>query len=125
MTVTGIEIEKIPVGGDFRIARTYTGLPSGVTISKAWLTVKLKEADADVAALIQLTITVSLTASGQITDASTPDITLFFDVSRTLTGNAKPMVYYFDIQVQNSAGAIHTLEKGSIRFIRRITQAQV
>lgn len=129
MTKTGIKIQEVAIGDDFRIQRTYTSLPTGITITKAWLTVKRSERDTDANALFpSKVITTSLNSSGQITDADTTggSIAMFFDLAKTDTGavNVLPNIpYIYDVQVKVSDGAIHTLEKGTIAFIRGVTDA--
>lgn len=125
MTKIGIKIENVVIGDDFRVRRTYTSLPTGVTITKAWLTLKESESQDDDDALALKEITGTLGAAGHITDADTTggSIAMFFDLSRTETADAKSMPYVYDVQVKASDGAIHTLEKGTIRFIRGVTDA--
>jgi hypothetical protein len=107
------------VRGDFRcVERTFTGLPSGHTIDKAWLTVKPSLAAGD-PGLFQIEITTSATSSGQITDASSSDgqIAMFFNISSTnsaaATGGA---TYFYDIQVRTTTSGIHTLAMGTVTF---------
>lgn len=127
MTKTGVKIGDVVIGDEFRIQRTYTGLPTGMTITKAWLTVKKSETIAD-PGLFQREITTSGGATGQITDADTTDgiLAMFFDLTKVNTGAARPnTVYFYDVQVKRSGGEIHTLEKGTIAFIRGVTDAAV
>lgn len=126
MIQTGIQIKDIVVGDDFRVQRTYTGLPTGITISKAWLTVKQSESQLDAAALITKEITAAITSDGSITDPDTTDgaIAMYFDLTRAETAAALPnSIYIYDVQVKVSDGAIHTLEKGTISFILGVTDA--
>lgn len=126
MTKTGVKIKDVVIGDNFRIQRTYTSLPVGITITKAWLTVKKSENAADLLALFQKDITASPSANGQITDAETTDgaLAMFFDLSQANTGAAKPgLEYFYDVQVKTGGADIHTLEKGTIAFIRGVTDA--
>lgn len=126
MTETEIKIKDVALGDDFRIQRIYTSLPTGLTISKAWLTVKRSDRDLDASALFQREITTSGTSSGQITDADTTggSIAMFFEIVPANTAAAKPNIeYVYDVQVKTSGGQIHTLEKGKISFIRGVTDA--
>lgn len=126
MTKTGVKIKNVVIGDDFRVERTYTTLPTGVVITMAWLTMKKSEKLADVDALMQLPITTTLGVNGQITDADTTggNLAMFFDLSRLKTALAKPdLEYVYDIQVRASDGQIHTLEKGTVAFIRGVTDA--
>ena len=126
MTDIGEKIDPIVIGDDFTIARTYTDVPTGVTITKAWLTVKASDRQLDAAALMQLDITTSLTANGQITDADTTDgtISMQFKMPRAKTGLALPNIPYgYDVQVKASDGLIHTMELGSVSFVKGRTDA--
>lgn len=120
-TITG----KV-AGDDLRIDRQYIDLPTGITITKAWFTVKRRKTDADADALIgPKEITTSLTNDGHITDAvSTSDlaIAMYFDLSQAETGALRPFhCYYYDVQVKTSAGAIYTCELGKIVMQQGIT----
>lgn len=126
MTSTGQKIEPIVIGDDFTVERTYIDVPTGVTITKAWLTVKASDRQIDAAALMQLDITTSLTANGQITDADTTDgtISMVFKLPRAKTALAQPNIPYgYDVQVKASDGLIHTMELGSMSFARGRTDA--
>lgn len=114
------------VRGDFRcVERTFTGLPSGHTIDKAWLTVKPSLAVGD-PGLFQIEITTTATSSGQITDASSSDgqIAMFFNISSTnssaATGGA---TYFYDIQVRTTTSGIHTLAMGTVTFFDGVTSS--
>jgi hypothetical protein len=127
--MTNIEQEKIGpivIGDDFTIQRTYTTLEAGVTITKAWLTIKESDRQLDVDSLMQLPITTSLTANGQITDPDTTDgtISMVFKLPRAKTILAKPRFDYgLDVQVLASDGLIHTMELRGIYFVRGRTDA--
>lgn len=126
MTKTGEKITDVVIGDDFRVKRTYTDLPTGITISKAWLTAKRSDRLADDDALFQKEITASLDTDGQITDADSTggSIAMYFDVAAADSADAVPNVdYVYDIQILTSEGDIHTLEKGTIAFIRGVTEA--
>ncbi len=120
----GIKLKPIAVGDDFRIQRTYK--IAGVTgsILRAWMTIKKKEKDADASALYDGDVTITPGADGAITDASLVDgeITMYFDLPRAITAQAKPgLTYIYDIGVETDGSAIHTLEKGFVPFTRRVT----
>lgn len=126
MTHTGEKIGPIVIGDDFTIARTYIDVPVGGTISKAWLTIKESDRQLDAAALMQLDITTSLTANGQITDADTTggSIAMVFKLPRVKTALATPSKEYgLDVQVLVSDGLIHTMELSTIYFVRGRTDA--
>lgn len=124
MTVFNSTLANIVIGDDRRIERTFTGLPTGYTISTAWLTIKRRSRDLDSAALIQKTITAAQADAGQITDAATTggSIAMYFDLDATDTDNMptrKPC--HYDIQIKTSDGDIHTLEVGLMTFVQEIT----
>ncbi len=126
MTKVGVKLKNWTVGDDKQIKRTYTGLQSGVTVTLGWLTLKKKEKDPDSAALIQKPILSTTSSHGRITDfySASGQIAMYFNVLRADIVSAKPGVeYVYDIQVKTSSGAIHTLEKGTISFIRGVTEA--
>ena len=126
MTKTGEKILDVVIGDDFRIQRTYTSLPAGLTITKAWLTIKTSEKTLDASALIQKSITAAITSAGSITDADTTggSIAMYFDLTRTETATAqRNLPYVYDVQVKVSDGSIHTMEKGQIIFILGVTDA--
>jgi hypothetical protein len=126
MTKTGEKVGPIVMGDDFTIQRTYTDVPIGGTITQAWLTIKASDRQLDADAMMQLEITTSLTADGQITDADTTDaiIAMVFKLPRAKTALAVAQAPYgYDVQVKASDGLIHTMEMGTIWFVRGRTDA--
>lgn len=131
MTVTNAVIQNAagtnPTFGDhITIVRTVTGLPTAETITKAWLTVKANLSDADVGALLQLEITTTPSADGEITDDGTGKETgaLSFEINGTDYDNlAAGVNYHHDIQVLLSDDTIITLETGRVRWNAQVTQA--
>lgn len=125
MTAFNNSLKPIVRGDTRKIERTFTGLPTGETIDKAWLTVKTSTSVND-PGLFQVEITTTATASGQITDASTSDgqIAMNFIISGTnsalATGGAE---YIYDIQVRTTTGTIHTLVMGTVTFFDGVTAA--
>lgn len=120
---------KNPTFGDHcTVTRPVTGLTSSPdqVIAKAWLTVKLNLTDADVDAKLQLEITTTLTADGQITDDGTGDTAgeVQFVVSGTDYDDLSPDVsYWFDIQLLLNDGVISTLERGRVKWEAEVTEA--
>lgn len=111
------------------IDRTASGVPAGVTITKAWLTVKAAVADAD-PGLVQKAITTSdVPGTGQIENDGTGDVDFVvrFDLTRadtlaigTLAGGKR----YFDVQVLASDGNPYTAEIGVVYCCEaEVTQA--
>ena len=125
MTALNNNLKPIVRGDTRKIQRTFTGLPVGETISKAWLTVKSTPAASD-PGLFQVEITATETSSGQVTDATSTDgqIGMYFIISGTnsalATGGAE---YLYDIQVKTSTNTIHTLVMGTVTFYNGVTAA--
>jgi hypothetical protein len=127
MTRTGVEIRDVAIKDNVRITRTFTGLPTGTVIEKAWMTVKLRASAPDTDKLFQKVIQASGSADGQITDADTAggSIAMYFELLEADTQNARVSVpYRYDIKVKRVGETrSHTLEKGLIFFIRGVTAA--
>lgn len=126
MTAFSSTLKPIVRGDTRRIQRTFTSLPTGYTISAAWLTIKSRFRDTDNAALIQKSITTTNSQDGQITDSSTlyGSITLRFDLTSAETLLATAGVeYLYDIQVRTTSGEIHTLAVGTLNFHDGVTIA--
>ena len=127
MTRTGVEIRDVAISDNVRITRTYTGLPTGTIIEKAWMTVKLRASAPDTDKLFQKQIATSGSADGQITDADTTggSIAMYFEILEADTAAAKVGIpYRYDIKVKRiGESRSHTLEKGLIFFIRGVTAA--
>jgi hypothetical protein len=122
MPIFGEEIPTQAIGDDFRVGRTYTDVPAGAVLTKAWFTVKksLRMADAD--ALIHKEITTVESADGHIYEANSDDgiISMYFNPSAAETIDAEPDVLYeYGIKIKDHLGLVHTLEKGFIAFTRR------
>jgi len=119
-------IKDFMCGDSLRVERTILSLPTGLTVSKAWLTIKADATDLDAAALVQLSITSTLTSSGQITDVGTTsgDGALRFTLTPAQTLLLTPeQVYVWDCQVLLSDGGIYTPCAGSIVGEQQITIA--
>ena len=122
----GVSITRLVAGDTWKLIRTYTGLQTGVTISKVYWTVKNDPADADGSALFQKSITSSLGSTGQITDASSSDGSIAFNIIATAANTASLTVdqeYYYDLQGIGSDGAVYTFETGSIIPAQGVTTA--
>jgi len=113
------------LGDDVSIARTITGLLSGQSLVKAWLTIKSRFTDTDSEALLQLEITDVDSPDGQITDPGSGDVggeLLFRIAGATDYVNLVALKNYpYDIQVLLDDGVIATLEVGRIRWERQVT----
>lgn len=112
------------------IDRAASGVPTGVTISKAWLTVKASPSDADPGLLQKEITTTDVPGTGQIENDGTGDVDFVvrFDLTRTDTlaiGEAAVAgERYFDVQVLASDGNPYTAENGRVACCApEITQA--
>ena len=127
MAELNVKVRDLVAGDTWKFIRTYTGLPTGVTISKVYLTIKANETDADAAALVQKSITASATSDGQITDAdSSGDGEIAFNivVGAASSDDLTPEVdYFYDFQGIDSNGYVYTFEKGKITPMQGITDA--
>lgn len=101
-------------GDSFPLRRTLSGVPVGVTVSQAKLTLKASVSDAD-PGLFQLSATIE--------DAGTNGIaSIRFDVSSADTLlMVQDQPYYFDIQVTLSDGGILTPEHGVTSSTYQVT----
>lgn len=119
-------IRDFVCGDSLRVERTILSLPTGLTVSKAWFTVKADATALDAAAIVQLSITSTLTSSGQITDVGTTsgDGALRFTLTPAQTLLLTPeQVYVFDVQVLLSDGGIYTPVIGTIVGEQQVTIA--
>lgn len=123
MAAVNQKITTLVVGDDWRIERTYTGFLPNETIAKAYLTVKKRAKDAD-PGIFQRVITNVANAHGAITDVTSPDVSLYFDVTKALTALLKPGVeYVYDVQLHSADNDIWTAEIGVIIGLQGVTQA--
>lgn len=117
---------RIPApGDDYDVERTVAGLPAGQTITRAWLTVKTVATDPDVNAVVQLEITTTATAAGQITDdgAGDQEGKVLFQLNASQTRAIGTRLRLYDIQIRTSASKIYTLETGDIAALaEEVTQ---
>lgn len=125
----GVEIGPLFAGDDHRLDRSVTNIPTGCI--KAWLTVrcegKLGSSD-DTDAELQLVITSTSTAAGQITNDGSGDGTaqLFFLLTREQTRAILAVGASYDVQVQEDAGEnrkIRTVERGTLVVVDDVTKA--
>mgnify|MGYP001560372814 CR=1 FL=1 len=118
-------IRDFVCGDSLRIDRTVRGVPSGVTISKSYLTIKTNQTDIDASAVLQLSVTSTLTSSGQVTDTGADGTgAVRFTLSPANTLLLTPSTsYYFDIELIMSDAGIFTISKGTIKGLQQITIA--
>lgn len=126
-TITGFA-----AGDDLEIRRTLdrseSTLPSGSTITKAWLTVKTALADADVDAVVQKEVTTTdVVGTGRIEDDGTGDTdpVIRFDLTPTDTRAIGVTHRKYDIQVLTSDSKIYTGEKGHVYAEAEVTDDDV
>lgn len=115
--------------GDAFPIRRWVIVPTGLTVTKAWLTIKADIDDDDGSALVQKTITSSNVAgTGQIekTGAALGRALLRFDFVNTDTGALSAGEdHYWDLQVLLSDGQRHTLEGGMVSALAEVTETTV
>lgn len=117
------EINNFVVGDDLDIERTISNIPTGQTITKAWLTIK--EIEAGSTAVLSKEITSVATSSGVISDTGADTVgvvTFTLTAAETALFSAGNWLYY-DIQVKTSGGKIYTPEKGRIKGEIQLTSA--
>ena len=119
------KIRDFVCGDSLRIDRTVRGIPSTLTITKSWFTVKTNATDVDASAVLQLSVTSTLTSSGQVTDTGSDGTgAVRFTVAPSQTLLLTPNIsYYFDIQILLSDSGLYTISKGSIKGLQQITIA--
>lgn len=119
------ESQGLIAGDSFEITLSVPLIPSGRTVTKAWLTIKEVATDPD-PGVIQLVIDSDLSADGQITaDGSTESLAgLLFLFTPVNTALLTPgVIYPFDIQLQYDDLTIWTLGKGTISAGQGVTEA--
>lgn len=102
-------------------------IASGVTITRAWLTVKNKVTDIDGDAIFQKEITTSLQPDiGQIENDGTADADpiLRFDLTPVNTAAIGTRAKHYDVQVLMSNLKLYTPERGKIYASSQVTQDQ-
>ena len=116
MAKRGLVLENLIHNNDQRIQRTYTNMPTGLVFSTWYLTIKSSETEADPGD-IQVSITSSAGAAGQITDVTTTggSVAGYFNIADTTFDNLTvDQRYYYDITGITDAGAKYTFETGLI-----------
>lgn len=117
-----------PVFGDHvTITRTpVTGIPTGDELETVWLTVKSVLTALDADAELQITITTTPTANGQITDSGSGDESGAFSLIVTPSDYSDleaGVNYFYDIQGKTADGTIYTFEKGKVKWEQQVTRA--
>lgn len=108
------------------VYRVISDLPSGTTVSIAWLMVKTAYSVADGSATISKEITTSNVAgTGQIEDDGTTDgtATLRFDLTNTnTTAVTADVLYVYGIQYKLSDGTVREFEHGTVTWAAEVVQ---
>lgn len=120
--------ETVYIGATFDVDREVPGVPSSDPVTKAWLTIKNSEFDAD-PGVIQKVITVSATSSGQIIQDGSPSsgngtARLLFLLSVTDTATLGAKSYIYDIQVKLASKIIPIEKDIWPAGVARVTAAQ-
>lgn len=109
---------KQPVIGDDVPVKITATVPSGTTLSKAWITFKLKKTDDD-PGVLQKTITSGFT----VVTATKIEFTITLAKAETALFVAGK-TYFFDVQGKDSSGNIQTLlPDGEAVWQRGVTAA--
>lgn len=121
---TNLHLGRGIVRGDqFSIRRTVTGIPSGVLISSAQLTLKSSIAQADPGVFQKSVTSTNVAGTGQVEDTGASGIgKIRFDLvaadTLLLTADTE---YFFDIQVKLDNNDIITLESGTTSAKAQVT----
>lgn len=118
------KIEGKVVGDKWVIRRNVAGIPPGLTLTDAWLTVKKTLGDEDASAVLQQHITSISSADGQIENVGgAGTAVLRFDLPGTKTSLMKPFVtYYYDVQVKGTDLEYDTPDTGIIVPVGQVTK---
>ena len=115
-------------GDAFPLRRTIVNIPSGYTVTEAWLTVKSAYSDVDGSAIFQKDVTSSNVAgTGQVEDTGADGVAeIRFDLTTTNTEAVTAgTTYYYDIQIRITDGSVVqvvTLESGTAIWKDQVTR---
>lgn len=117
-------IQSVVLGDDVRVNVSVTDITTGLTISKAWLTVKLSPSDDDPGAA-QAVITGTVSSDGQITNTGGAGTgVMYFVLSNAETDDLSPDIpYVYDVQLKMSDNSLYTPLVGKIVFTQSVTDA--
>ena len=113
-------------GDTLLVPRSIPDLPSGRTVTKAWMTIKTNYAVADPGILQKVATTTAVPGVGQVIDIGADGeafISLEFTPTDTGTTALPDELYFYDIQIKMDNGDIFTTERGIIRFLQQVTKA--
>lgn len=125
------QLKNIVIGNSVSLRRTIdrsaSGFEAGVTISKAWFTVKSSTSHADPGIVQKIITTTDTPDVGQIENDGAGDVNpvVRFDLTEanTLIVGTRRRVY--DIKVETNAGLFYTPEIGETLFSDRVTIATI
>lgn len=118
-------IRERVVGDDLDVLRTVEDIPSGLTLAKAYFTVKADLTDPDGSAVVQKTVTTASGADGQIEDAGADGTgTIRFILDNADTDAMGNRWLDYDVVVVYSNGKSETLEVGQVYLEVGVTDAQ-
>lgn len=98
MPVNNSTIDDLYVGEYKELARVISDFPTGLSLEKVWFAIKENTTKTDAQAIVKKTITATLSADGQITDAGTNNVatySIFLNKADTEKLKARK-VYLFD-----------------------------
>jgi hypothetical protein len=127
MIAKNVTLKGYVIGDDTEIAFELTDWPAGVLLAKAYFTVKKSLRDLDAAAIIQRSITTTISAQGKITATGVTGTAEGYFMIRhqdTEWANVEPNLdYFFDIQPITDQTTNQTPIVGTISFIKGRTDA--
>lgn len=125
MTDFNGSISDFVAGDDLDVTRTVTDVPSGQTLTKAWLTLKKNLGDDDPGLLQKTILPGAVAGQGQITNTGASGTgAVLFQLSKAETAIlpvGRKVAY--DIQVLTSADKIYTAERGYYYATKGVTTA--
>lgn len=122
----GTKIRNKTAGDDWTIRRRVVNIPTGQTLTKAWLTVKMSLDEEDSAAIIQKVVDTSeVDGVGCIEDNGAGGTGVVrFDLTKDDTVKLRPwQTYYYDMQVKTSQNKYDTPDDGTIIAKPQVTRA--
>ena len=122
-------IEGFYAGDDLNIEHDVENVTITDPLVKAWLTIKTSPSVADPGSLQKIITTTPVAGTGHIVqDGSQGNgdgtASLRFELTRTETATLGSSIkYHYDIQCKTQGAKIYTPEKGTIVFLRGVTDA--
>lgn len=119
-----IQNNDFVIGDDWIFERIYKGAPIGTDIDQVILTIKETEAQSDVQAAAQITITATPTSDGVITEnGSAGQVSFKIKVPHAKTALMTARQYVMDFQMRFATGEKITREKRFIYPVGEVTQS--